>query len=534
MPASTTIEIKLSHDEIKIEPGGTAQLQVELVNTSDQPDTIGLEVEGLDYEWVAIPVPTITLGPRSRGSEKILLKIPRRSESTAGAYPFVVRARSLETGDTAVAPVTLQVEPFAALSVELYPRRGVCTYWKPVTEFEVTVHNLGNTPLDVRLYASDSDDVGVYTFEREVLTLQAGASETVVLSAEPSHRAMIGRSQIASFTVTARCVDNAYVAVHTQGQLHTRPLVSPVTVDNAYVAVHTQGQLYTRPLVSPVTLSVLVLLLLVLGAWALTRPKPVEILEFAVDPPVIQQGGTAVLRWHVANASEISITPDIGVVKENAGSRQVLPAQTTTYHLVARGRGGVAEKEVVLTVQPAPEPPPPAIVSFKAEPAHVTKGEPVTLSWQVQNAAKLLLSPIGELDPLLTSVRDTPAVTTTYTLVAINTAGRKVEKKLTVKVRDPNALEVLEFKVEPSVITAGSNATLKWRVQAASRVIIDNGIGEVPAQGETAVSPAQDTTYTLTATNDAGDVVTKSVKVTVTATPPVSTPPPVNPGQPGR
>jgi uncharacterized membrane protein len=185
MPASTTIEIKLSHDEIKIEPGGTAQLQVELVNTSEQPDTIGLEVEGLDYEWVAIPVPTVVLQPRSQGTEKILLKIPRRSESTAGAYPFVVRARSLETGDTALAPVTLVVEPFAALSVELYPRRGVCTYWKPVTEFEVTVHNLGNTPLDVRLYANDSDDVGVYTLDREVLNLQAGASETVLLSAEP-------------------------------------------------------------------------------------------------------------------------------------------------------------------------------------------------------------------------------------------------------------------------------------------------------------------------------------------------------------
>jgi hypothetical protein len=510
MPASTTIEIKISQDEVKIEPGGTAQLQVELVNTSDQPDTIGLEVEGLDYEWVAIPVPTVTLEAQARGTEKILLKIPRRSESTAGAYPFVVRARSMETGDTAVAPVTLLVEPFAALSVELYPRRGVCTYWKPVSEFEVTVHNLGNTPLDVRLYASDPDDVGVYTFEREVLSLQAGASETILLSAEPSRRAMIGRSQIASFTVTARCVDNAYVAVHTQGQL------------------------YTRPLVSPATLSVVALLLLALGVWAFTRPKPVEILEFAVEPSTIQQGGTAILRWHVANASEISITPDIGVVKESAGSRQVLPAQTTTYHLVARGRGGVAEQEVVLTVQPAPEPPLPAIVSFKAEPSQVTKGEPVTLSWQVRNATKLLLSPIGELDPLLTSVRDTPAVTTTYTLVAINTAGRKVEKKITVKVRDPNALEVLEFKAEPSVITAGGTATLRWKVQAASRVIIDNGVGEVAPQGETTVSPTEDTTYTLTATNDAGEVVTKSVKVTVTATPPVSTPPPINPAPPGR
>jgi hypothetical protein len=508
MPASTTIEIKLSHDEIRIEPGGTAQLQVELVNASDQPDTIGLEVEGLDHEWVAIPVPTVTLDAGARGSEKVLLKVPRRSESTAGAYPFVVRARSLETGATAAAPVTLIVEPFAALSVELYPRRGVCAYWKPIAEFEVTIHNLGNTPLDIRLYANDPDDVGVYTLERELLTLQAGSAETVLLNAEPSRRAMVGRSQLTSFTVTARCVDDAYVAAHTQGQL------------------------YTRPLVSPVTLSALALVLLVMGVWAFTRPKPVEVLEFAVEPSIIQQGGTAVLRWHVTNASEISITPDVGAVKENVGSRQVIPSQTTTYRLVARGRGGIAETEVVLTVQPAPEPPPPAILSFKAEPLQVTKGDPVTLSWQVQNATKLLLSPLGELDPLLTSVRDTPALTTTYTLTAINTAGKTVEKKLTVKVRDPNALEVLEFKAEPSVIAAGGNVTLRWRVQAATRVTIDNGVGEVSPQGETTVSPTHDTTYTLTATNDMGQVVTRSVKVTVTATPPLSTPPPLNPTPP--
>ncbi len=510
MPANATIELNLSEDQIHIDPGGTATLQVQVVNGSNQPDTIGLEVEGLDYEWVAIPVPSVTLDPGARRTEKILLKVPRRSESTAGAYPFVVRARSLETGDTAVAPVTLMVEPFSALSVEIYPRRGVCTYWRPVTEFEVTVHNLGNTPLDVRLYASDTDDIGVYTFDREVLNLQAGGSASVMLSAEPSRRAMIGRSQLASFTVTARCVDNGYVAAHTQGQL------------------------YTRPLLSPMTLSLVGIFALMLAAWAFTRPKPVEVLEFSVEPSNIQQGGTAILRWHVTNASEISITPDIGVVKENAGSRQVVPSQTTTYRLVARGRGGVQESEVVLTVQPAPEPPPPAIVSFKAEPAQVTKGEPVILSWQVQNATKLLLSPVGELDPLLNSVRDTPAVTTTYTLVAINTAGRKVEKSVTVKVRDPNALEVLEFRAEPSVITAGGNVVLKWRAQAASRVTIDNGVGEVSPQGEATVSPTQDTTYTLTATNDLGQVVTKSVKVTVTSTPPVSTPPSINPSQPGN
>lgn len=510
MPASTTIEIKLSHDEIRIEPGGTAQVQAEIINHSEQNDTIGLEVEGLDYEWVAIPVPTFNLEAHAQRKENILLKVPRRSENTAGAYPFLIRAHSLETGSTAVAQATLVVEPFAALSVELYPKRGTCSFWKPVAEFEATVHNMGNVPLDVRLYANDPDDVGVYTFDRELLSLQPGTSETVILHAEPSHRAAVGRSQIATFTITARCVENAYVAAHTQGQLVTRALVSPVTL--AFVGV----------------------LLLALAAWAMMRPKPVEILEFAVEPPTIQQGGTAVLRWHVTNATEIVVTPDIGVVKESVGSRQLSPTLTTTYRLVVQGRGGqVSERRVLLTVQPAPEPPLPAIISFKAEPPQITKGESVILSWQIRNATKLLLSPLGELDPLLTAVRDTPAQTTTYTLVATNSAGAKVEKQITVKVRDPNALEILEFKAQPSVITAGESTTLRWRVQAASRVTIDNGVGEVNAQGEVPVSPAQDTTYTLSAMNDSGQIVTRSVKVTVTATPPVSTSPPISPSLPG-
>lgn len=92
----------------------------------------------------------------------------------------------------------------------------------------------------------------------------------------------------------------------------------------------------------------------------------------------------------------------------------------------------------------------------------------------------------------------------------------------------PDTPKVLEFSAEPSVISAGGTVTLRWRVQGASRVTIDNGVGEVGLRGEIAILPLQDT-ITLTATDDAGKTVTRSVKITVSSTPAVTQPPADNP-----
>lgn len=94
--------------------------------------------------------------------------------------------------------------------------------------------------------------------------------------------------------------------------------------------------------------------------------------------------------------------------------------------------------------------------------------------------------------------------------------------------RTSDTLKVLEFGIDPSVISAGDSVTLRWRVQGASRVIIDNGVGEVASQGEIVIIPLQDT-ITLTAVNNEGKTVTRTVKVTVANTPVVTPPPTENP-----
>jgi|GEM_PF-2038774 len=72
------------------------------------------------------------------------------------------------------------------------------------------------------------------------------------------------------------------------------------------------------------------------------------------------------------------------------------------------------------------------------------------------------------------------------------------------------------FNASPAGITAGSSSTLSWDVGNAIAVTIDNGVGSVGLAGTRVVSPAVDTTYTLTAANTAY-FSQATVKVTVAA-----------------
>ena len=90
----------------------------------------------------------------------------------------------------------------------------------------------------------------------------------------------------------------------------------------------------------------------------------------------------------------------------------------------------------------------------------------------------------------------------------------------------PATPTIASFTATPSSVTAGQSATLSWTVSGASSIAIDNGVGDVSTLTSRTVSPAQTTTYTLTATNTSGNSV---ARVTVTVTGPADTQPPSAP-----
>jgi peptidoglycan-associated lipoprotein len=77
--------------------------------------------------------------------------------------------------------------------------------------------------------------------------------------------------------------------------------------------------------------------------------------------------------------------------------------------------------------------------------------------------------------------------------------------------------------VEPTTIQRGQSATLRWTVQGADSVTIDQGIGTVAANGNRSVSPAARTTYRLTARNAGGE--TNSTAILNISDPPPPPPP---------
>lgn len=89
-----------------------------------------------------------------------------------------------------------------------------------------------------------------------------------------------------------------------------------------------------------------------------------------------------------------------------------------------------------------------------------------------------------------------------------------------------SAPTIATFVAEPSTIDRGQSSTLRWVVEGADEVSINNGIGTVMASGTRQVFPSNTTTYTLTARN-AGGAVTRSATVNVNVpTPPAQPKPP--------
>ncbi|HZU47343.1 MAG TPA: hypothetical protein VFA16_08870, partial [Mycobacterium sp.] len=108
------------------------------------------------------------------------------------------------------------------------------------------------------------------------------------------------------------------------------------------------------------------------------------------------------------------------------------------------------------------------------------------------------------------------------TITATNQAGSSTSCTVTVQVTPGTAPRIDRFTANPASIAPGATSTLVWQVENATTVSISPTVGTVQQVGTQDVTPAQTTTYTLTASNQFGQV-TATATVTVTAPPPAAT-----------
>ncbi len=552
--ASTTSDIQkivvsLSTADIVIEPGSTAQLIVSMTNRQDDPDRLSIEVEGIDVEWYAIPVPAVNVAPGATVTERILFKVARNSANRAGAYPFLVRVQAQETGEVGVAQAALVVKPFSFLEVELDPKRAVATFFRPLNDFDVTVSNQGNAEETLDLGAFDPDDGCAYEFDTDRITLKPGQTTAVPMALRPKVSSILGGVRLYGFTITARSVNDSYVSASVHGQIEKLALISPL-------------------------MGIFLLLLgFGVGGYALFRPHPLPpavIHSFNAATTKAAYGQAITLSWDVANPTQIILSHhlkkgneegeeinDPGEQQAKVGNIQVKPEYPrTVYRLTVRGANGQHDltKEVVVDVAAPPIPLPAKVKSFDAEPTRIHAGDTVRLAWEATSYTQAIIDPGNNvLSAFQRTMNVLPDQSITYILRVIGADQKPVERKVSITVlpKDQCIAEIETFALKSNQVFIGDSAHLKWKTHYAKTVHLstDNGgySKDVNLSGALDIPVTGPTVFTLTVTDSAGLVVSKQVTVkpdpkptlppTDTTAPPntgdgttVVPPPPAQPG----
>jgi hypothetical protein len=208
--------------------------------------------------------------------------------------------------------------------------------------------------------------------------------------------------------------------------------------------------------------------------------------------------------------------PDVTLSGANTAKATFTAAagQTYAFRLTVRNTDNLqaSATTTVSTTSPSSA----RIIQFTANPASIQSGQNSTLTWVVDNATTVMITPnIGSVDPRSGSVSVSPTQTTTYTLTATGATGNITASTTVTVGGQAGNPQIIRFEASPLTISPGGSSTLSWTTSGATQVSISGGIGNVNPNGSTSVSPSQTTTYTLTATSSDGKSVTAPVTVTV-------------------
>lgn len=508
------ISAKVSTDTVIVEPGQTAPLSIEIENTGSLDDRIEVGIEGIDGEWLAMPISEINLRPGEKQTLKAFFTPPRTSESLAGNFPFVVRARSLEDGEMRTSSGILTLKPYHSLAIELNPKRGVVTSTRRQNVFAATVMNMGNSEHQVHLFADDPEESCAYEFDEEIVTLRPGQQKDVDFLVNPKTTSPLGTSRLVGFIVTARSATAPGIASTTQGQLEIRPILNNFT------------------------LGILVIVAMLFSIMWFTQPKPPTVRLEVLTARKVYQGSKVNIRWIAENAQAVKLVAGGEVVGENLapeGTQEIDTPLVGTLKVQAvafRDKRMSETASIEIEVERAPVIPEPEIVTFKAAKTTVKKGEQVTLEYKFNSAVtKATLGPNQiDLDLNLNQINVEPSLIgdNEYILVVENSQKKVVKKSIIVRVVDPCLASIVKFEAEPlAVDPEAGRTTITWNVKDAARIELSYTGGKtysLDPSGTTEIPVLGKTTFTIKAYDVNNKMVEKSVTVNLKKAEPVADP----------
>ena len=506
--------VKLDADSVSVEPGGSVPVALDVVNDGLEADRFELTVEGVDHEWVTIPVPSFVIEAKSGQTHRFFIRPPRESHSMAGNYPFVVRIRSLETGNSLELQGTVEVKSYAHLSVDVQPRKVTVSPFRRSARMTVNVANMGNVEQTLQLFATDTDDVIAFEFDKDQIRVSPGQQANVELIATAGASPFLANPRLQPVTLSARSVSNASQGASTSLQVEQRGAFSVANAAAIFV------------------------LAAIVVAWYVTRPKSPTIDSLSPIPMNPTVGDTVQIKWVASNATSVELNVGGKLNDKQPPSGEIslvtsIPGKITVIATpVADGRKGEPSYQII-DVQAKKVAPDPQIVSFSAKPSTAKVGETVTINYQVSDAVTTLyLSPLGPLDPKgngYTFRPDKPG-DVALKLTAHNADSKVVEQDLTIHVIQVSEAVISSFTASTKTIEGNSGpVVLSWAIDKSANATISYNGKTVPASspsGTMTVQISETTSFTLSVTDSQGVATTKKVRVIVNAPAPVETSPP--------
>lgn len=503
-----SFSVRIASDLVSVEAGATVPLAIEIANRSDEQDRFEMEIEGLDPDWTAVPVPTFTVDPRDVQTEKIFFKPPRVSESISGTFPFVVRVRSLVTGEQRTAQGILEIKPYHHLTMELSPKKGIYSSVKKTNQFHATIMNLGNTEHTLQLFASDPEDDLAYEFSHEQLSIGPGQTKTVVVSVKPTESRPLASSRLHGFTVTARSIETPSVVCSSQAQLEERPFLAP-----SYLIL---GLLF----------------LFLFAVWYALIPKPPRIDSLSISPPSPMVGQDVLIEWSSSGANSVRLmigSQEIDGLRAN-GSYKYSVIAPGVLVVTAQALRDKKESPIVsrsTTVGTLPPVPDPVIERFDISPRSVKLGDSLLIKYRLgDSVTSATLEPANiNLEKALEQMRITADIAgpVTYRIVAMNAAGKTTSKSVTVQVVEGSDASIVYFKVEPSKLPfQGGSVVVNWQVSKAARIVLRAGSEEFTLESDSGSREfvvGSSTEFSLVAYDAQGKTITRKQRVDVEAPP---------------
>jgi serine/threonine protein kinase/predicted component of type VI protein secretion system len=191
------IGVVVNNPHVRVAPGSSTTVAVEVINRSDVVDHFRVEAIGLPGRWVTQPTDPLYLLPHTRDTTSITFHPPLESNSAAGAHAYEVRVSArAQNMSSSASQGSLTIEPFYGFVTDLQPER-----LRNSGRAELSITNTGNSHEAFSIVARDREQAVSFDLDGKEYVLPPGYTEYVPIRLRAKHRPLLGQPHTYPFEI---------------------------------------------------------------------------------------------------------------------------------------------------------------------------------------------------------------------------------------------------------------------------------------------------------------------------------------------